>query len=121
MKQPAPPSQRRKIKIYNKIIMKLTKCHMISVAVVILAGCAFAMMMKKSKTVSPPAGGKFVVYGTEWCGYTTKQRKHLDNKYGAGSHEFVDCDSGDCPQGIDAFPVTKTPNGDMVKGFNTEL
>ena len=89
------------------------------VAIIVLAACVVAMM-KKSKSVSP-AGGKFIVYGTEWCGYTTKQRKHLDNKYGAGSHEFVDCDSGDCPQGIDAFPVTKTPSGDMVKGFNTEL
>lgn len=63
---------------------------------------------------------KFVVYGTEWCGYTTKQRKHLDNKYGPGSHKFIDCDKTHCP-GINAFPVTKTPGGDMVKGFNVDI
>lgn len=102
--------------------MKFNKKHMmLGIAVIVFAACVFAMM-KKSKPKSPlPEGAKFVVYGTEWCGYTTKQRKHLDDKYGAGSHEFVDCDKGDCPNGVDAFPVTKTPSGDMVKGFNTEL
>lgn len=102
--------------------MKFTKRNiMISVAVVVIAALAFAMFKRPgSKSSALPAEGKFIVYGTEWCGYTTKQRKHLDDKYGAGSHEFVDCEKGDCP-GIDAFPVTKTPSGDMVKGFNTEL
>lgn len=89
------------------------------VAFVILA--AMAMMFKRKPSPSPSLNGnKFVVYGTEWCGYTTKQRKHLDKKYGPGSHEFVDCDKTHCP-GINAFPVTKTPAGDMIKGFNVDI
>jgi hypothetical protein len=115
-----PLSQQRKIKIYNKIIMKLNKKHiMLGIAAIVIVACMF-VMMRKPKSALPP-GEKFIVYGTEWCGYTTKQRKHLDNKYGPDSHEFVDCDKGNCPKGINAFPVTKTPNGDMVKGFNVDI
>ena len=64
---------------------------------------------------------KFTVYGTTWCGYTTKQRKHLDSKYGKNSHTFVDCDSDTCPKDIKSFPVTISTSGDKVVGFNTEL
>ena len=31
-----------------------------------------------------PGGKKFTVYGTSWCGYTTKQRDYLDNKVWQG-------------------------------------
>ena len=89
-------------------------------AIAILVVVVVAIKSKSSPSVYP-SGGKFVVYGTEWCGYTTKQREHLDNKYGPGSHKFVDCDNDKCPPGVNAFPVTKTPDGGMVKGFNTEL
>lgn len=65
-------------------------------------------------------GKQYTVFGTTWCGYTTKQREYLDNKYGKGSHKFVDCDSGDCG-GIEAFPVTETPSGERVKGFNESI
>lgn len=90
----------------------------------ILAVVAAVMFMLKKNKVAPApvaTGGKFTVYGTDWCGYTTKQRDHLDQKYGKGSHEYVDCDKGGCPPGVNAFPVTKTPQGKMVKGFNSEL
>ena len=93
---------------------------MLGVAVLVLAGCVIAMLRRKKTAVASPVGGKFIVYGTEWCGYTTKQREHLNNKYGSNSHDFIDCDKETCP-GINAFPVTKTPSGDMVKGFNTDL
>ena len=93
---------------------------MLGVAALVLVGCVIAMLRKKQSPAAAPPGGKFTVYGTEWCGYTTKQRKHLDDKYGPNSHDFMDCDKETCP-GIDAFPVTKTPNGDMVKGFNTDI
>jgi hypothetical protein len=59
----------------------------------------------------------FTVYGTTWCGYTTKQREHLDQKYGRGSHTFIDCDQQDCG-GINSFPVTITPSGKKIIGFN---
>lgn len=89
------------------------------VAIVILA--IIVMALKRDPSPSPSSNGnKFIVYGTEWCGYTTKQRKHLDKKYGPRSHKFVDCDKTHCP-GINAFPVTKTPSGDMVKGFNVDI
>ena len=101
--------------------MKINRNIMLGVvALVIFAAVVTIMKKSSSPSPSPPGGIKFIVYGTEWCGYTTKQRKHLDKKYGAGSHEFVDCDKTDCP-GIDAFPVTKTPSGDMVKGFNVDI
>ena len=100
--------------------MKINRNIMLGVVALVIFA-AVVTIMKKSSSPSPsPPGIKFTVYGTEWCGYTTKQRKHLDKKYGAGSHEFVDCDKTDCP-GIDAFPVTKTPSGDMVKGFNVDI
>ena len=103
--------------------MKFTSRQaMIATAAAVFIIAAYAVIrMKKSKSPAAVSGNaKFIVYGTEWCGYTTKQRKHLDDKYGAGSHEFVDCDKGNCP-GVEAFPVTKTPSGEMVKGFNTEI
>ena len=79
--------------------------------------CYYYMGQTKSKL---PRGKKFIVYGTSWCGYTTKQRDYLDNKYGKGSHTYVDCETGDC-NGIEAFPVTQTPDGNKVKGFNETL
>lgn len=86
----------------------------------VLVVVVIVAMLMTQRAAPSPTSTKFVVYGTEWCGYTTKQRKHLDNKYGPDSHEFVDCDKTNCP-GINAFPVTKTSNGQVVKGFNTEL
>ena len=92
----------------------------VSIVVIVVGLFITTRKLGGSPTRAPINSPKFVVYGTEWCGYTTKQRKHLDGKYGAGSHEFVDCDKGNCP-GVEAFPVTKTPSGEMVSGFNTEL
>ena len=66
----------------------------------------------------------YTVYGTTWCGYTTKQTDHLDKKYGSGSHTFVDCDKpenkGKC-SGMDGFPVTITKDGTRVEGFNETI
>jgi len=66
----------------------------------------------------------FTVYGTTWCGYTTKQRDHLNKKYGRNSHAFIDCDKpgnkGKCG-GMDGFPVTITKEGKRVEGFDTSI
>lgn len=96
------------------------KYMLAAAAVLVLALCVYNMMARGK--VPSPASGKFTVYGTDWCGFTTKQRKYLDNKYGPNSHTYVNCDEdkGSCA-GMDAFPVTKTANGEMVKGFSTEL
>ena len=63
-------------------------------------------------------GGDFTVYGTEWCGYTTKQREALGDR-----HTYIDCDldKAQC-QGINSFPVTvNNTTGERHKGFNPNL
>tara|TARA_R110002074_G_scaffold50892_4_gene128882 strand:+ start:513 stop:779 length:267 start_codon:yes stop_codon:yes gene_type:complete len=66
--------------------------------------------------------GKFTVYGTNWCGYTTKMRNYLNGKYGSGSHKFVYCDGGNCPADVDGFPVTvNNTTGAKIVGFNTTI
>ena len=94
------------------------KNKMLVVAIIIAAVALYCIKTMKK------AGGKakYTVYGTEWCGYTTKQRDHLDSKYGKGSHTFVDCDKEGCPPDIKGFPVTvHNMTGERVEGFNTEL
>lgn len=94
--------------------MDTSKIILIIIALIVL--CYYYM----GQTASTMKGDKFIVYGTTWCGYTTKQREYLDRRYGKGSHTFVDCDKENCP-GITAFPVTQTPQGTKVKGFNETL
>jgi len=64
------------------------------------------------------AGADFTVYGTEWCGYTTKQRDAL-----SGRHVYIDCDMDkDKCQGINSFPVTvNNVTGEKHKGFKPNL
>jgi len=81
------------------------------------------MHLKSSQSKNVDASkAKFVVYGTDWCGYTTKQRKYLDSKYGANSHVYVNCEEnpGECKD-IKGFPVTKKSDGEMIVGFNSQL
>jgi hypothetical protein len=95
--------------------MDRSKLILIIISLAIL--CYYYMGQAKSTL---PGGKKFTVYGTSWCGYTTKQREYLNKKYGKGSHTYVDCETGDC-SGITAFPVTQTPSGEKIKGFNETL
>jgi hypothetical protein len=68
------------------------------------------------------SGADFVVYGTDWCGYTTKQRKHLDSKYGQGSHVYVNCEEHpEKCKGMKGFPVTEKKDGSVIVGFNSQL
>ncbi len=50
--------------------------------------------------------GKATIYGTDWCGFTTKQRKEFDDKH--IDYDYIDCDKNkqQCA-GISAFPVVK--------------
>ena len=94
-------------------------------AIIIIAAVVALYIVKYCKTrMSKSSSGptKFTVLGTEWCGYTTKQRKHLDDKYGKGSHTYIDCDKekGKC-EGLSAFPVTRDASGKETKGFNKDL
>ena len=58
--------------------------------------------------------GTWTVYGTTWCGWTTKQLEYLKKK--GIDHKFVDCEKGKC-DGIDAFPVMDSPNGERITGY----
>lgn len=60
-----------------------------------------------------PSGG-LTVYGTMGCGWTRKQLEYFKDK--GISHDFVDCDSEDCP-GMDAFPTTIDSSGEKTVGF----
>lgn len=49
------------------------------------------------------------LYGTEWCGFTTKQKKNLDEVYGVGNYNYIDCDADNAPdecKNYDGWPVT---------------
>jgi hypothetical protein len=78
----------------------------IAIIVVIL------IFLRKKKT--SPGGSGFTVYGTMGCGWTRKQLEYFKDK--GISHDFVDCDSEDCP-GMDAFPTTIDSSGEKTVGF----
>jgi len=69
---------------------------------------------KKSKSEYKPQNGKWTVFGTTWCGWTTKQLDYLKKK--GIDHKFVDCEKGKC-DGIDAFPQMVHTNGEKVVGY----
>jgi glutaredoxin len=58
--------------------------------------------------------GSWTVFGTSWCGWTTKQLDYLKKK--GIKHKFVDCEKGKC-DGIDAFPQMVHTNGEKVVGY----
>ena len=58
--------------------------------------------------------GAWTVYGTTWCGWTTKQLEYLKKK--SIDHKFIDCEKGKC-DGIDAFPVMDSPTGERITGY----
>ena len=58
--------------------------------------------------------GTWTVYGTTWCGWTTKQLNYLKKK--GIKHKFVDCEKGKC-DGIDSFPRMVHPNGEKIVGY----
>ena len=68
----------------------------------------------KAQVVPDKESGKWIVYGTTWCGWTKKQLAYLDKK--GVSYDFIDCEKGDC-NGIDAFPVLESPQGERFTGY----
>jgi len=86
------------------------------VALLLLVVDAYILMntsvpSSKKEEKSPE---KWKVYGTTWCGWTTKQLSYLKKK--GITHEFVDCEKGKC-DGIDAFPVLESPKGERIVGY----
>ena len=66
----------------------------------------------EEKTEDKPI--EWTVYGTSWCGWTTKQLEYLKKK--GITHKFIDCEKNNC-DGIDAFPVMESSSGEKVKGY----
>jgi len=66
----------------------------------------------EGKTEDKPV--EWTVYGTSWCGWTTKQLEYLKKK--GIPHKFIDCEKGNC-DGINAFPVMESSSGEKVKGY----
>lgn len=56
----------------------------------------------------------WTVFGTTWCGWTTKQLDYLKKK--GIEHKFVDCEKGKC-DGVKAFPVMESPTGERITGY----
>jgi hypothetical protein len=57
---------------------------------------------------------KWIVYGTNWCGWTTKQIEYM--KKNNKAFEFIDCEKGQC-NGIKSFPTLMSPNGEKITGY----
>ena len=75
---------------------------------------AYIFLNTGKKVETDKATGTWTVYGTTWCGWTTKQLEYL--KKNGIDHKFVDCEKGKC-DGIDAFPVMDSPTGERITGY----
>ena len=69
---------------------------------------------KEPKEPKEPSKGSWTVFGTTWCGWTTKQLDYLKKK--GIEHKFVDCEKGKC-DGVKAFPVMESPTGERITGY----
>ena len=56
------------------------------------------------------------VYGADWCGWTRKQKKELEEN--GVPHEYHDCskEGENCPSGIQGFPTIEV-NGKRTAGY----
>jgi len=66
-----------------------------------------SLAVKDGKTV-------WTVYGTTWCGWTTKQIQYLIKK--KIPYKFIDCEKDNC-DGIESFPVMESSSGEKVVGY----
>jgi hypothetical protein len=66
-----------------------------------------SLAVKDGKTV-------WTVYGTTWCGWTTKQIQYLIKK--KIPYKFIDCEKDNC-DGIESFPFMESSSGEKVVGY----
>jgi len=93
-------------------MMKIDSKHLIIiVGVVIVIALLVSILNKKS---SGGASGGWTVYGSNHCGWTTKQRKMMDDK--GIKYKYVDCEVENCP-GISGFPTLKNDDGTVKVGY----
>ena len=103
--------------------MKLTRTHYIALAVFAIVAGYFAWEKIGARAMGQVEVSandkKHIVYGSMSCGWTRKQLDHF--KKNGKAYTFVDCVNGECPPEVDGFPTTKTPSGEIVVGFNSDL
>ena len=91
-----------------KLINTLKKNKILVLVIVLVL---FVMMNKKEKTRGR-SKGKWTVYGTDWCGYTKKQLKHMDDN--TIEYDYIECSDGACDGlSIEAFPTLRDPSGKL--------
>ena len=57
---------------------------------------------------------KWKVYGTTWCGWTTRQLEYMKKHNKA--YEFIDCEKEQC-NGIKSFPTLVSSDGENISGY----
>ena len=93
--------------------MKFTRKKVILLAAMVVVVVILSSMQRSSRKQSGEVD--YIVYGTDWCGYTVKQLKYLDKK--GISHKYVNCEKEQC-DGIKAFPqMTRTSDGETIRGY----
>ena len=60
---------------------------------------------------------KPIVYGADWCGWTKKQKKYMEDK--GIDYTYVDCakDKGACPPEVKGYPAIKHCDGTLKPGY----
>ena len=81
---------------------------------ILLAVVAVFIMYEPKKQVHNDV--KWTVYGTNGCGWTRKQLKHMDDK--GIAYKYVQCDKENCGS-ITAYPTLKHSSGKVIEGFSS--
>ena len=75
--------------------------------------------------LGPSSGsGKWYIYGTDWCGYTTKMKRYFESK--STEYIYVNCESSDgktkCRElKITGYPVVVSPTGAITRGYREDI
>ena len=94
--------------------MKFTRQRIILLTASVIVVVILSSMQRSSRKQAGDV--EYIVYGTDWCGYTVKQLKYLDKK--GISHKYVNCEKEQC-SGIKAFPqMTRTSDGETIRGYS---
>ena len=78
----------------------------------IVAYIVATMVLKRSAYEN----GEYKVYGTNSCGWTTRQLKYLKDK--KITHKYINCenDRASC-KGVNGFPTIEHPDGKQTVGY----
>ena len=78
--------------------------------VLFVAVIIIALMCRKSKYTI----GDVKFYGSDTCGWCTKQKKYFDDK--GITYQFIDCKTSECPEFVKSFP-TLVVDGKVTTGY----